>query len=579
MKAILFLFGILCCTFSFAQNTYQELPDPKPANNRTLWESLETGTYVSFASPDIRYKKRDIPRKSQVLSNWQSKGWKGEKVHTQFLIWTTRPLEKVRIELGSLADGDGHVIPAEKIKANFVRYVMADGLNAHGGGCGIPNDLDSALVADVLDEVRFLPVAAYTTQPVWLSVNIPANIPAGTYKGTIKIKNENKGSVGNLNYSVEVVERTLPAPEDWKFHLNLWQNPDAIARVHHVDKWSEEHMMAMKPYMKMLASAGQKVVTATLIHDPWNSQTYDIYSSMIKWTRKKDGSWSYDYTVFDQWVSFMSSLGIDNLIECYSMIPWNLKFYFHDEASGRDTLLIAEPGTPEYKAHWQPMLTDFAKHLKEKGWFGKTFIAMDERPMEAMQKAIAVIKNADKDFKISLAGIYHPEIEKDLYYYTLASNQIIEEKTRLERQKADFITSFYTACPEGFPNTFTFSPPAESAWLGWHAANKEYDGYLRWAYNSWPSNPLQDSRFGNWSSGDTYFVYPGYRSSIRFERLIEGIQDYEKIRILREEFKKENQAENLRKLEAVVGVFELDALQSVSAAEMLNNARRALNSF
>ena len=56
---------------------------------------------------------------------------------------------------------------------------------------------------------------------------------------------------------------------------------------------------------------------------------------------------------------------------------------------------------------------------------------------------------------------------------------------------------------------------------------------LRWAYNSWAEDPQYDSRFGNWMSGDTYLVYPYNRSSMRFERLIDGIEVTEKIRALR----------------------------------------------
>ena len=48
-------------------------------------------------------------------------------------------------------------------------------------------------------------------------------------------------------------------------------------------------------------------------------------------------------------------------------------------------------------------------------------------------------------------------------------------------------------------------------------------------------DPLRDSRFRTWAAGDTYSIYPGPRSSIRFERLVEGLQDCEKIHILREE--------------------------------------------
>ena len=56
---------------------------------------------------------------------------------------------------------------------------------------------------------------------------------------------------------------------------------------------------------------------------------------------------------------------------------------------------------------------------------------------------------------------------------------------------------------------------------------------LRWAYNSWPARPEYDSRFRRWASGDTYIIYPGARSSARFERLIDGVEFSEKVRILR----------------------------------------------
>ncbi len=38
-----------------------------------------------------------------------------------------------------------------------------------------------------------------------------------------------------------------------------------------------------------------------------------------------------------------------------------------------------------------------------------------------------------------------------------------------------------------------------------------------------------------WPAGDTFLVYPGADSSIRFEKLREGIVDYEKIRSVRQQ--------------------------------------------
>jgi len=69
--------------------------------------------------------------------------------------------------------------------------------------------------------------------------------------------------------------------------------------------------------------------------------------------------------------------------------------------------------------------------------------------------------------------------------------------------------------------------------MSWYAAAYRYDGFLRWAYDSWPADPMRDARYGSWAAGDTYLVYSGGNSCIRFEKLREGIVDYEKIRIVR----------------------------------------------
>jgi hypothetical protein len=211
-----------------------------------------------------------------------------------------------------------------KYCSQLYRYVITDSIGRKGIGCDIESDLDSSLAEDAIDNVTSLALAANTTQPVWLSIRIPVDAHPGIYKGTIAVEGADKEL--SLKYTVEVLNRTLPAPGNWKFHLDLWQNPFSIARIHGVENWSVEHLNALKPYMQMLADAGQKIITTSVIHDPWNSQTYDVYKSMVKWTLKKDGTWEYDYTVFDKWVSFMMSLGINKEINCYSMIPGTSSF-------------------------------------------------------------------------------------------------------------------------------------------------------------------------------------------------------------------------------------------------------------
>lgn len=541
----------------FPLGDYEELTDTKPHDGVEVWNKMTAPVRFCWGTTDVRYKKLDVPDVKQA-GTLRLKAWKGERVNAQAVLWTQKDLEGAEMTVSELKNGSS-VIPASAVRTHFVRYVMTDELNKDGsGGCGVREnkaEWDSLMVADVLDIVRVREVKARTTQPVWLNVWVPAEAKPGKYKGTLTVSGKNFEAM-KLPFEIEVVNRTLPEPQKWAFHLDLWQNPYAVARYYQVPLWSKAHFDAMRPLMKMLANAGQRAITASIMHKPWAGQTEDAYDSMIFRMKKLDGTWVYDYTVFDKWVEFMmNEVGIKDLISCYTMIPWALSFDYFDQATNRVQFIKAAPGDEAYAEYWGTFLKDFSRHLREKGWFEKTAISMDERPMEAMQEAIKVIKAADPEFKITLAGNYHEEIQGDLYYLSIPYGNQFPVDVKAERERKGQISTVYTCCTEAFPNTFTFSAPAEAAWTALHAVAGGYDGYLRWAVNSWPIDPLRDSRFRTWAAGDTYSIYPGPRSSIRFERLVEGLQDCEKIYVLREELEAKGATGKLKKLNAKLSEF------------------------
>lgn len=274
------------------------------------------------------------------------------------------------------------------------------------------------------------------------------------------------------------------------------------------------------------------------------------------------------------------SCGITRGIRCYSMITWDLSFIYYDEATGKNASITLTPGTKEYDQYWMGMIREFTAHLKEKGWFEITAIAVDERPVESMQAIIALLKEVDPGWKIALAGdSYHPEIEPDIYDYCLASYLDFGDSVLEKRKAQGKPTTFYTACVEEYPTGYTFSPPAENAWLGWYASAKGLTGYLFWAYNTWVANPLLDSRWKRYPAGTLFQFYPGPRTSIRFEKIIEGVQAYEKIRILREQFEKEGKNEKMKELDDVLQTFELKKLDSIPAADMVEKAKAVLDKY
>ena len=489
--------------------------------------------------------------------------WRGERVNLQLVV-TNEYSEKdcsVEYRFSDLKQGRD-VIPASNVVGGFVQPVITDKFT----GCG-KHAVDAhgeVLAPDRITDTNPTVLDAGSCRGLWLTIQVPQDAEPGTYKGYVELVCNGKKK--KYEYFVNVANYRLPAPKEWSFHLDLWQNPYAVARVHNVELWSKEHFDVLRPYMLKLASAGQKAITATLIDRPWDGQTYDPFGSMVTWVKKADGTWWYDFTIFDRWVEFMMECGIDKEITCFSMIPWKLSFRYYDQATHSHKYINCAPGEDAYAQFWGGMLSAFSAHLKEKGWFDKTFISMDERSLQQMQAAIKVIKEYAPGMKISMAGNYHPEIEADIHDYCLDifAYGAYTPQLLAQRRAQGKVSTYYTCCSAEYPNLFTFSAPADAAFIALEALKKGLDGYLRWAYNSWTVNPEEDSRFTAWPAGDTYVVYPFSISSIRWERLVQGIQLFEKYKIKLAEAKADGDEERVAELEKLLEDIDLKKISTDS---------------
>jgi hypothetical protein len=552
-------------------DTYTEAVDPAP-DSLAEWSKVSQDLNVSFGSIDTRYAKSSIPAMEKAMA-WKGSGWRNERVSAQVVLWSSADIEQVECEFTPFRSGN-NTLDAGIAQARFVRYVLTDIFEP---GCGYrkPEDFPSSLSPDMLDTLSCFNLEANTTRPVWLTFDIPANAQPGIYTGTLNVFARNQ-KAQKLDINLEVLPQTLPAAKDWKFHLDLWQHPSAVARIHNVKPWSEEHWKLLETEMKMLANAGQKVITVNINKDPWNHQCYDAYEDMIIWTRNADRSWTYNYAVFDRWVELMMQLGITKMINCYSMIPWNNELHYYDAVSGKYIDVSAKPGSKEFVEIWTSFLTDFRKHLKEKGWLEITNIAMDERSPEDMKATLELLQKIAPEFGVSLAD-NHKSYQQYPYLkdICISFGATFEASDLAYRKQNGLISTYYVCCSHKFPSVFTFSDPAEGAYIGWYAVAAGLDGFLHWSYNSWVENPVTDSRFRAFPAGDTYLVYPGGRSSIRFERLREGIQDAEKIRILREQLG--SLPDKLNILNEAVAKFNIPGIPPEPCNEMLHQGKKILD--
>ena len=338
--------------------------------------------------------------------------------------------------------------------------------------------------------------------PRVVEVSVPADAKPGAYDcGMMRIT---------------VLGRVLPPPKEWKYYLDLWQHPWAVARLANAKPFSKDHYDAMRPVWELLATAGQKTITVPILDLPWDHQCRDAYHSMVA-----DG----DFRLFDEYVQFCLDCGLGPDISCYSLCPWTLGKTIDED---------------ELEARWGAFLDKFAAHVKAKGWFEHTLMAMDERAPEDVLKVVKFVQRHAPGMRISMAGNRRPSdfkgISIDVYSQGLRAGFVSPEflAEAAERRAKGLVTTHYVCCHPAHPNTFLSSGPGEAFWCGASPAFLGLDGFLRWAWNSWPEDPAADASYWEWRAGDTFLCYPGGAPSWRFLELRNGIVAAEKARILRE---------------------------------------------
>jgi len=495
------------------------------------WAKETPGLHAAFGSTDEIYFRSEAPAVAANPIAWEATGWRGERLNAIVLIWSPDALEQVRLEPTDLTDAKGRRLRRDSVSLRMVRYVLSNyPAGARNATCDAAPS-QAWLLPDRLESLDRFDVPGRTVRPVWLSLNIPATAEPGTYEGSVAVNA--RAATVTLRLKVTVQAPVLPPPSEWRFRLDLWQNPWVIASYYNLQPWSVEHKALLKDHLALYASVGGKFITTYAVHSPWQDNSYMIEGGMIEWIKQKDSSWRFDYSIFDQYVTLALEAGIDKAITIYTPLPWANRFRYTDERTGNFVEEAWPPDSAVFRSAWHAFLGDLRQHLERKGWLSRTYIGINENPLDQTLAAIKVIKDHWREWKITYAGDWHPELDGLVDDYSSVLGKEPATSEIRARSVKGSTTTYYVCCTPAKPNTFVFSPPAEGRYLGWYTAAHGYDGFLRWAYDAWPADPVRDARHVLWPAGDTFLVYPGAHSSIRFEKLREGIVDFEKMRLLR----------------------------------------------
>jgi hypothetical protein len=295
----------------------------------------------------------------------------------------------------------------------------------------------------------------------------------------------------------------------------------------------------MQPYLQDLSQHGQRVINTAVAEDPWRveidgqwrAQTYVPYHSLVDWYYDGD-EWSFDFDTWDRYVEEGLAAGIGPYVHAFGLLGFRNNFLVYtDTRTGERIDREVTVGDADWVDAWSAFLATFENHLRERGWLDRTYMAFDERPASQMAEALALAEEFAPDLaEKGFAGAGSANTDPFTYDLSLNYSSVASWPQEMidRRREEGKLTTFYTWANPRYPNTVTESDPIGARVLPWVSARNRLDGYLRWAYNSWPEDPYTEPRF-RYRQGDEYLVYPGPDgpvSSLGWELFRDGQEDY-----------------------------------------------------
>ena len=484
---------------------------------------------------------------------WSGTAWRGERVHAPLAVWTNDDEwnGSLAYQVSALAGGQNRIIPKNRVTPLFPEFVLADPGRRECGGYAARGGIEPVHLADALAATPGAMALPDEPFRVWLTIDVPEDASPGDYSGQFTIRDPAaEESAIAFAINLTVTDLLLPPPSEWQFELNLRQHPEWVLRHYNtahpealIWRWSAAHYGLFEGSYRLLADAGQKWITASLKDGALGTP------GMVSWRRARESGndWDFDFSVFGRHVETLLRWGIGPRIEAVGMLGRNRgEIPYWSEQSQARRVLRAPVGSAAHAAAWRAFLPAFRSYLKEKGWFDDTYLYIGETDTAVLGPLVALIRADDAEWNIAVSHLAG-DLPAEVSGYAAATGIHLEAaKEAGPSGSADMIGTVFADCSD-VPRVNSFvtpdSSPAEVEWLTWYVEKLGRDGFSRWAYDHWRAADPLNMRQSPSTSGDSALVYRTSNdagldamSSIRFELLRYGIQQYEKRRILRELF-------------------------------------------
>jgi len=490
---------------------------------------------------EATYKvSRDRPVPSTSRPEVTIEAARGEYEPAQVVIRPTKPLNGLAVSISDLVSKAGR-IPSSEVELRRVAYVH---VNTPTDSYGESGDWP-----DPLPPIRGpLNVSASANQPLWITVHVPRDAKAATYRGKLQL------SSGRWRQTVPVAVRVwdYTLPRSPRITSAFGFSVGLLKRYHNLAT-DAELAQVMDLYMRDFARH--------------RISPYEPHALAPIKVAVRDGHVHLDFTEFDKAAArYLDGLG-------FTTIRIGL------EGMGGGTFYSRSPGvfggyqqgTPEYERLMGEYLRALQDHLEEKGWLPKAytywFDEPDEKDYEFVREGMSLIHRYAPKLARMLTEQPEPALRDSVDIWCPILDAYRPDACHAEQQRGKRVWWYVCTGPKGPYTTLFIDHPAVNMrmWV-WLAYKYGVNGLLVWDTNYWTSdtafpppalqNPWEDpmsyvSGYGTpagaklgWGNGDGRFLYPpeGYADgrkriegpvdSIRWEMLRDGLEDADSLFVL-----------------------------------------------
>jgi len=498
--------------------------------------------------PDDRVQARNLvwDKSTKTIS---IAGAKNEHVPFQIVITVPPPPDRHHpaasgffVEASDLVSGSGR-LARDQVKVYFEHVILCPGKSSPIGKTGFWPDALAPLTAPFGMAAAPFRGEAIRNRGIWIDVITPPDLPAGDYTGTVRIS-ENGQEIDRLNLRLKVYNFALPS----ETHLMTYMGVDSrsLAAFHHVDPSSPEAKALLRKYHAFLYANRM---------EPW-------FNEPLRPQIKESGG--------------AVTLGFDAEAYDLYMKQWKTKRVILESAPGD---LIRGSRSAEISVETAQLVKSYLKQVcdyyRKNGWLDRlVFNSPIDEPntaeaYEETRKWASLVHEAAPGVPFLATRTPVPQhaewgtLRGFVNSFSIHGNDLngtaIKNAIRAEQSKGGEM-SWYISCDQAYPqpNYFIDAPAMDPIMVPWITWRYGMQGILYWDMKHWSEvkSPWTDPvtfmsgyfcSDGRVLNGEGSLIYPGSEttqytgqanvdgpvSSIRFELLREGIEDYEYLWLLK----------------------------------------------